>query len=293
MTYHFSFDIVRPMKKSVRQIVVAQQEDIADLLTFRAMPVPGLEMMDPFLFLNHHGPQNYVENNHGLPFGPHPHRGFETVTIVLEGDIAHKDSAGNESVITAGGVQWMTAGRGIVHSEVSSDHFRRAGGPLEILQLWINLPARLKMSEPYYLGLHRHQVPSYERDNKRVNVQLISGKWEDNLGPFPTLFPVTNMVLSLLEGADYIFEIPESENIFFYVIAGEVSVNGQKAKMRETVIFEEKGNLLHFTSENCARILLCHARPHKEPVVSHGPFVMNTAEEINEAIRDYQSGKIS
>jgi redox-sensitive bicupin YhaK (pirin superfamily) len=281
------------MEKVVQNIVHAEHDDIADLVTFRAMPVPGLERIDPFLFLNHHGPQNYVENNHGLPFGPHPHRGFETVTIVLEGDIAHGDSAGNESVITAGGVQWMTAGRGIVHSEVSSDHFRRAGGPLEILQLWINLPARLKMSEPYYLGLHRHQIPSYERDNKRVKVQLISGKWEDNLGPFPTLFPVTTMCLSLQEGADYVFEIPSEDNVFFYVISGEVKVNGRKANLRKTVTFEGAGNLLHLSSEKGTRILLCHARPHKESVVSYGPFVMNTVEEIQKAIHDYQSGKYS
>lgn len=281
------------MERSVTKTVPAQQDDIADLVTFRAMPNSGLEMIDPFLFLNHHGPQNYVENNHGLPFGPHPHRGFETVTFVLEGDIAHKDSGGNESIIMAGGVQWMTAGRGIVHSEVSSDHFRRAGGPLEILQLWVNLPARLKMSEPYYLGLHRHQIPSYERDNRRVSVQLISGNWEDNFGPFPTLFPVTNMLVNFLAGAEYVFEIPSEENIFFYVISGEITVNGKKARKRETVVFSDSGEILQISATSDSRILLCHARPHKEPVVSYGPFVMNTVEEINQAIRDFEAGKLS
>ncbi len=278
------------MERAVQRTIHAEQDDIADLLTFRAMPVSGLEMIDPFLFLNHHGPQNYEENNHGLPFGPHPHRGFETVTFVLDGDIAHKDSSGNESIITAGGVQWMTAGKGIVHSEVSSDHFRRAGGGLEILQLWINLPARLKFSEPYYLGLHRHQIPNYERDNGRVKVQLVSGKWEDNLGPFPTIFPVTNMLISLLAGAEYSFQVPEEENIFFYIISGELKVNGIAAKMRETVTFGASGEILRVSSGKDSRILLCHARPHKEPVVSYGPFVMNTVEEINQAILDYQNG---
>ena len=111
-------------------------------------------MVDPFIFLNHHGPQNYGPDNSGLPFGPHPHRGMETVTIIIEGDIAHKDSAGNNSVIESGGVQWMTAGKGLIHEEVSSDEFKEKGGPLEILQLWVNLPARLKMTEPKYKGLH-------------------------------------------------------------------------------------------------------------------------------------------
>lgn len=281
------------MKRTVRAIISAEQDDIADLKTFRAMPVAGLERIDPFLFLNHHGPQTYVENNHGLPFGPHPHRGFETVTFVLDGDIAHKDSGGNESVITAGGVQWMTAGRGIVHSEVSSDHFRRAGGDLEILQLWINLPARLKMSPPYYLGLHRHQIPAYERDNGRTKIQLVSGKWEDNLGPFPTLFPVTNMLITLNEGAEYLFTVPPEENIFFYVVSGSLEVNEKEASSRSTVVFHDDGETLRIKSEKGSRLLLCHARPHNEPVVSYGPFVMNTIEEIHEAIRDYQSGRLT
>lgn len=279
------------MKKTVKSVHHAVQDDIADLLTFRAMPVPGLSGIDPFLFLNHHGPQNYEENNHGLPFGPHPHRGFETVTFVIAGDIAHRDSSGHESVIIDGGVQWMTAGKGIVHSETSSDHFKRAGGPLEVLQLWVNLPARLKMSEPYYLGLQRHQIPAYERDNGKVKVQLVSGKWEDNLGPFPTIFPVTTMLVTLLEGSDYLFTVPESENVFFYVVSGTLTVNAKPAAMRETVILENDGTDISVQSERGALILLCHARPHGEPVVSYGPFVMNTPEEINQAIRDYQAGK--
>ena len=136
--------------------VIAQhpaiRDDIGDLTTRRPLPGPGLDQLDPFLFLNHHGPQVYPANNRGLPFGPHPHRGFETVTFILEGSLAHADSAEHQSVIHAGGVQWMTAGSGIVHAEVSPPEFLHDGGPLEILQLWINLPASLKMSEPRYVG---------------------------------------------------------------------------------------------------------------------------------------------
>lgn len=117
----------------------SQRDDIADLIARRPMPGPGVEQVSPFLFLNHHGPQVYLANNQGLPFGPHPHRGFETVTFILEGELMHRDSGGHDSVIYAGGVQWMTAGSGLVHSEVSPDAFKRVGGPLEILQLWVNL----------------------------------------------------------------------------------------------------------------------------------------------------------
>jgi redox-sensitive bicupin YhaK (pirin superfamily) len=277
--------------KRVKKIIHAERDDIADLITFRAMPVAGLTDLNPFIFLNHHGPQTYVENNHGLPFGPHPHRGFETVTFILEGDIAHRDSTGTESVITEGGVQWMTAGRGIVHSEVSSEHFKRAGGPMEILQLWVNLPARLKMSEPWYLGLQKHQIPRFERDAGKVNVQLVSGKWEDNLGPIPTLRPTSTMLISMKDNAAYAFEVPEGERIFFYVVSGFISVNGTKAGPRETVTFHDEGTQLEVTTEKGARILFCHAPPLDEPIVSYGPFVMNTMDEIKEAIQDFQSGK--
>lgn len=272
--------------RKVTGIIKAERDDIVDLVTYRAMPVPSLENLNPFLFLNHHGPQNYEENNRGLPFGPHPHRGFETVTFILEGDIAHRDSTGTESVIMEGGVQWMTAGRGLVHSEVSSEHFKRAGGPLEILQLWVNLPARLKMSEPYYLGLQKHNIRIFERDSGRVRIQLVSGQWEDNFGPFPTLHPVTTMVVEMLDEAQYSFSIPREERIFFYVISGKIEVNGSTAKARETVTFSSQGDFLDVSGRG--KILLCHAPPLHEPVVSYGPFVMNTVEEIKEAMRDFR-----
>src|SRR5512147_1672581 len=136
--------------KTIKAHHKAEYEPIGDLVTYRVMPNNHIPMnqLDPFIFLNHHGWQQYAPNNNGLPFGPHPHRGFETVTFILEGDLMHRDSSGVSSVIKAGGVQWMTAGRGLIHAEVSSDEFKKNGGPLEILQLWINLPAKYKMTEP-------------------------------------------------------------------------------------------------------------------------------------------------
>src|SRR5690606_8569302 len=130
-----------------------------DLVTRRALPTHSIDHIDPFLFLNHHGPQVYGTRNNGLPFGPHPHRGFETVTFILEGCLAHTDTGGHESVIYAGGIQWMTAGRGLVHSEISPEDFKNTGGPLEILQLWVNLPSRLKMTDPRYVGLQKDSIP--------------------------------------------------------------------------------------------------------------------------------------
>src|SRR5215217_8196479 len=133
------------MPRTINKLHPAHRDDFGDLATVRPLPGPDVDQIDPFLFLNHHGPQTYRPGNRGLPFGPHPHRGFETVTFILEGNLAHRDSAGHESVIHAGGIQWMTAGSGIIHAEVSPEDFKRSGGPLEILQLWVNLPGRLKM----------------------------------------------------------------------------------------------------------------------------------------------------
>src|SRR5512141_1643374 len=160
----------------------AHRDDIGDLVTRRPLPGPKTEQVDPFLFLNHHGPQVYPPGNSGLPFGPHPHRGFETVTFILEGELAHMDTAGHASVIKAGGVQWMTAGRGLVHAEVSPEAFRRNGGPLEILQLWVNLPARLKMTQPRYVGLQRDDIPAYATADRQGTVHLVAGTWQGHEG---------------------------------------------------------------------------------------------------------------
>ena len=147
------------MLRSINKLHPAVRDDIGDLVTRRPIPNSRLPHLGAFLFLNHHGPQVYRPHNHGLPFGPHPHRGFETVTFILQGELTHRDTAGHESVIREGGVQWMTAGRGLVHAEISSADFKRTGGPLELLQLWVNLPARLKMTEPRYIGLQQREIP--------------------------------------------------------------------------------------------------------------------------------------
>ncbi|MDB5765130.1 MAG: nuclease [Herminiimonas sp.] len=278
-------------KRIIKNIFPALREDIADLTTYRALPTRFVEMIDPFLFLNHHGLQTYPPGNRGLPFGPHPHRGFETVTFILEGDIAHRDSGGHESIIGRQGVQWMTAGRGLVHSEVSSDDFKRKGGPLEILQLWINLPARLKMTAPRYIGLQGAEIPVFETDQGRVRVHLISGKWEGRQGPAKPLTDIAVMTVDLRPEGNFTLTIDPARNIFFYVVRGDIQVNGQWVGKRHLAEFGNEGELLDITASTDAVLLLCHAAPFGEPVVSHGPFVMNTREEIHQAIRDYETGE--
>ncbi|NEM97528.1 pirin family protein [Pontibacter sp. BT327] len=265
---------------------------MGDLVTYRALPTNSVDYIDPFLFLNHHGPQVYKPNNYGLPFGPHPHRGFETLTFILDGDIMHQDTGGGKDVIEAGGVQWMTAGSGLIHAEVSSDKFKKEGGPLEILQLWFNLPAKHKMAKPNYIGLQQDAIPSVEENNGKVKVNVISGNWRETKGPIPSVSDIHMASIELKAGGRFTTTIAADRNIFFYVVRGFVNVNGERAEKLNLVEFANEGEELTVEALEDSYILLGHAQPFNEPVVSHGPFVMNTEEEIHQAFRDYQQGKM-
>nr|WP_243470551.1 pirin family protein [Halomonas lionensis] len=223
--------------QSVRRVVAqypAHRDDIGDLVTRRPLPGPGLDQLDPFLFLNHHGPQVYPANNRGLPLGPHPHRGFETVTFILEGSLAHADSAKHQSVIHAGGMQWMTAGSGIVHAEISPEEFLREGGPLEILQLWVNLPSRLKMSEPRYVGLQQEGIPAVQLAGGGT-LNLIAGEWQGQTGPIESLTGVFMSTLALPAGAHEQLPVAPGRQVFLYVVSGDVAVGGEPAKAHHLI----------------------------------------------------------
>jgi len=276
--------------KTVDALYPALRDDIGDLTTRRPVPGPGLEQVDPFLFLNHHGPQAYRPNNAGLPFGPHPHRGFETVTFILDGELAHRDSAGHESIIKAGGVQWMTAGSGLVHAEVSPDDFKRTGGPLELLQLWVNLPARLKMSPPRYVGLQADEIPAISVDQGKAVVNLVSGTWGGHTGPVASLTGVFMTTIGLNAGGRAGFGSLGGRNVLLYVVSGEVKANGTAIAAWTLARFDLEGDMLEIVAAEDSLVLFGHAEPIGEPVVAHGPFVMNTREEIADAVRDYNAG---
>jgi len=276
---------------TVSNVYKAENAPIADLVTYRALPTKHVDYIDPFLFLNHHGYQVYPKHNHGLPFGPHPHRGMETVTFILEGDIAHKDSHGHESVIDAGGVQWMTAGRGLIHAEVSSDKFMKEGGPLEILQLWLNLPAKDKMTAPHYEGLQKDKIPSLTFDNGKITVNLVSGDWYGHKAAFTSGIGVQLNTIYFKQEGKISIPLPEDHNVFFYVIKGNLKVNGTHVAMRHIAIINNDGGPLEVSSDSDSILLFGHAKPLNEPVVAQGPFVMNTQQEIEEAYRDYQRGE--
>lgn len=278
------------MLKEVVNIYEAEYEPIADLATWRAMPTREVPALDPFLFLNHHGPQHYGPDNRGLPFGPHPHRGFETLTFVLQGDITHVDSVTGESVIAAGGIQWMTAGSGLVHAEVSSKEFKKNGGMEEVIQLWMNLPAKHKMVKPSYTGLQQADIPQVEFDGGIVH--LISGILEDKTGPINSLTDLFTSRIDIRIGGEFTHTVPTGSQILLYVVNGEIIVDGAVVEEHQLVEFAEEGESISIIANRKSQLIFCYGQPLREPVVSHGPFVMNTDAEIREAIIDYQTGRM-
>lgn len=282
--------------RKFRKLHKAQRDDIADLVTYRVLPTSTVAMgqLDPFLFLNHHGPQVYPPRNRGLPFAPHPHRGFETVTYIRKGELVHRDSGGYQSRILTGGVQWMTAGSGLIHEEVSSDEFKNQGGELEILQLWVNLPASLKMTKPAYKGMQKDEIRLIDLPNNAGQGEIIAGKWFDQEANYQSLTHIGLAVLNLNAHATLRVDIPADERVFFYVIQGSVSVNRHDLSEHNLAEFEEglEGQShLDIHAQTSACIYLARGKPTGEPIAAHGPFVMNHEHEIHQAIRDFQAGK--
>ena len=282
------FTIMRNIKKKHSTVY----EPIGDLSTYRALPTRSINQLDPFLFLNHHGPQTYPPNNQGLPFGPHPHRGFETLTYIMKGDIVHRDTGGYESIIKEGGIQWMTAGSGLIHAEVSSEEFKEHGGEEEVIQLWLNLPAKYKMTKPTYVGLPYDKILHIEEDQRRATVHLISGNWKGRTGPVNSLSGLTMTSIELKPEAALTLEVPASHQILFYVARGSVAVNGEVAALHELVEFEQDGERLEVKAQEATYLIFGHGAPFDEPIVAQGPFVMNSEAEIMQAYQDYRSGKM-
>jgi redox-sensitive bicupin YhaK (pirin superfamily) len=277
--------------RTIKRLHAAHRDDIEELQTRRPLPGPALSNLGAFLFLNHHGPQVYPPRNGGLPFGPHPHRGFETVTFILDGELTHRDTAGHESTILEGGVQWMTAGSGLVHAEISSSEFKRKGGPLELLQLWVNLPARLKMTTPRYIGVQRDEIPSLPGANDKARVNLVAGQYYGCEGPIPSLSGVFMASVTARAGGKVRFDGLGGRDVFLYVARGEIEIAGRRAGAFQLVELDQ-GDAVEIEATTDTVLAFGHAEPINEPIVSGGPFVMNTVEEIQQAFADYRAGRL-
>jgi redox-sensitive bicupin YhaK (pirin superfamily) len=277
---------------SINRIISSDKINMGGgLITRQPLPAGEIQQLDPFLLLHHTGPITYPPFNDGLPFAPHPHKGFETVTIIFEGAVEHKDSLGLESIIETGGVQWMTAGKGIVHSENLPKDFRNSGGTVEYIQLWINLPAKYKQVPAKYQGIQAGSIPEIELEEGAGKLRLISGKMYGSNGPVESITNVDMMTYSLIEGKNFSLEIPEQKETLFYLLDGQLKWNDKHINAHDLVQWKEYGKA-NFSVSKTAKLLVAYADRINEPVVAHGPFVMNTQTEIMEAMRDYQMGKM-
>lgn len=248
------------------------------------------KQMSPFLMLDYAGPADFPPTTDRKGVGSHPHRGFETVTIVYEGEVAHKDSTGQGGTIGPGDVQWMTAGSGILHEEFHSEDFAQSGGTLEMVQLWVNLPAKLKMTKPAYQAILNKQIPTIELKNDAGQARIIAGEFDGHEGPAHTFTPMNVIDLKLKKGSTSI-PVSEGWNTSLVVLKGAVEAGeGAVAKDAQMLMFSNQGQDIEVNVLEDSIALLLSGEPIDEPIVGYGPFVMNTKEEIAQAMQDFNSG---
>lgn len=238
------------------------------------------------------GPHSFTPGNEKRGVGEHPHRGFETVTIVYSGEVEHRDSTGRGGVIGPGDVQWMTAGAGILHEEFHSDAFTRQGGELEMVQLWVNLPMKDKMTTPGYQSINHDVIPTVTLPDDAGTVRIIAGRYEETKGPAHTFSPLNVWDMRLQRNRQLTLSQPEGWSTALVVLKGNITVNGTTpVNEAQLVVLSQQGKTLHLEASSDASVLLLSGEPLNEPIVGYGPFVMNTKQEIAEAVRDFNSGR--
>lgn len=246
--------------------------------------------MSPFLMLDYAGPAEFASTTERKGVGSHPHRGFETVTIVYEGEVAHKDSTGQGGIIGPGDVQWMTAGSGILHEEFHSEDFAKNGGTLNMVQLWVNLPAKLKMTKPGYQAILDKQIPMIDLKDGSGQARIIAGELDGHQGPARTFTPMHVIDLKLRKGSTSL-PVPEGWNASLVVLKGAIEAGeGVVAKDAQMLMFSNQGQDIQVNVLEDSIALLLGGEPIDEPIVGYGPFVMNTKEEIAQAMQDFNSG---
>ena len=251
-----------------------------------------MQRMDPFILLDYNSKYYFPPSEKPKGVGVHPHRGFETVTIAYKGKVAHHDSGGGGGVIGEGGVQWMTAASGVLHKEYHEEGFSKAGGDFQMVQLWVNLPAKHKMSKPKYQGFSNDKINKYELPDDMGIVEVIAGQYKDVKGSASTFTPLNMLNTKLKKRGKVDFSFPEQYNTALLVIEGTVTVNDTEVVPTDHfVLFENKGEEFSIKTSDDATVLVLSGEPINEPIAAQGPFVMNTREELKQAISDYNLGK--
>ena len=252
-----------------------------------------MKRMSPFLLMDY-APVHYFPPNNGTPRGvsSHPHRGIETVTIAYKGKIEHNDSTGAGGVIEEGGVQWMTSGKGILHKEYHEKNFSKKGGEMQMVQLWVNLPAKDKMTEPKYQNIENKDLAKVDLGSGVGSIDIIAGEFENNKGPASSFTPLSIFNVKLNKGKGTSLSFNESHNTGLVIIKGNVTINNkERVPTNHFVLFENKGKEFTIRAEDEAEILILSGEPIDEPIASYGPFVMNTNDEIRQTIDDFNNGK--
>jgi len=251
------------------------------------------KQVSPFLLLDYAGPHNFEPTDKRRGVGQHPHRGFETVTIVYDGEVEHRDSTGQGGIIGPGDVQWMTAGGGILHEEFHSPAFARTGGPFRMVQLWVNLPARDKMTRPGYQSILNADIPTVALPDNAGTARIIAGQFgADAEGPASTFTPINVWDVRLNRDAETTLDLPEGHTAIVVVLSGHVTVNGdQPAGAAEALLLDRKGDSVTLHADADSTLLILTGEPIDEPIVGYGPFVMNSEDEIRQAVTDFNSGR--
>lgn len=284
------------MKRSIERIIPRPSRPgmVGDgFRVFNYIPGAGLsqQRISPFLMMDFNAEHDFGPSAKVRGVDVHPHKGFETVTVAYKGSVAHHDSAGNSGVINPGDVQWMTAGAGILHKEYHEAAFSKAGGPFEMVQLWVNLPKKDKGAPAHYQALTASQMGKAILPDDSGEVNVIAGNFNGVAGPAQTYTPVNLFDIRLNKGGQLTTNIPPSHNTALLVVNGNVTVNGEKAAEHSFVLFRNDAEEIRIEAGEKSVVLLLSGEPINEPIASYGPFVMNTQAEIIEAIQEFQSGK--
>lgn len=264
------------------------------ILLDQALPVENIDQIDPFLLVHHwQHTHSGGRKQQDLGVGPHPHRGFAPVTFIFKGAVHHQDSRNNNSIIEAGGTQWMNSGMGIVHSERPSKEIAQNGGDFEIIQFWVNAPAKNKMDLPSYQPLRAEETPVYMSEDGKIKVGVVSGELNGITGKIDTYSPLLTLRMDIQKGGKISIPIPPAYNAFMYQLDGHLQLESEKqSREKDLIWFHNDGTHIQLEGLEDTRAILLAGLPIGESVTSYGPFVMNTQTEIMEAMRDYQLGKM-
>lgn len=280
--------------RTIKSILYATPMDMGGMPIRQPFPSHKAESIDPFLLLHHADikvPTDVDVKHAGV--GPHPHRGFSPVSFIFKGGVHHRDSRGNDNVIYAGGTQWMNAGMGVIHSERPPKDIHEIGSRQELIQLWVNTPAKHKMDAPAYQPLTAEETPVVKTEDARVQVNVIAGELNQVKGPVKTLSAVNTFTAIFTKGGKFFFDIPDTHNAFIYVLQGKINITGDgEVEGKYVAVFNNDGTGFELEAIEDSIVFIGTGEPLNEPVASHGPFVMNNQTELMEAFRDYQLGKM-